>query len=159
MSLKSKVKGVLDGWGSFSAPPRTLEVEGPAGRLVCEIESLDRVGCSFVRLALGTEALKGASMDRLRKVAESLSKRITYLLEDVGPVEVDADRCVVQMRSRPPHRGDGETSYYELLVQAGGEIALCRYSKRPDQDRSVVSAHVTREVLDRLVGDFEGVVA
>ena len=71
-------------------------------------------------------------------------------MEPICPIEIDADACVVQLRSNPPHRDDDGRSYYELMVRRGGEIALSRYRKenwqRPPADcgnrhaRSVAAA-------------------
>ena len=52
-------------------------------------------------------------------------------MEPIRPIELDADACVVQLRSNPPQQDDDGRSYYELLVRRGGEIALARYRKEP----------------------------
>ena len=91
-------------------------------------------------------------------MAKSLSDRLTYLMEPIRPIEIDADACVAQLRSSPPQRDDDGRSYYELTVRRGGEIALCRYRKEPGTVRQQIPATVTREVLLRLVDDFEAVL-
>ena len=93
----------------------------------------------------------------MRKVAEALSARLTYLLEPIQPIEVDPDHCVVQMRSNPPQRNENRTSYYELLVARGGQLSLCRYEKDTSSIRQCVPAQVTLEVFWRLLGDFSAV--
>jgi hypothetical protein len=45
-----------------------------------------------------------------------------------------------------------------LLVHKGGQISLRRYTKLKGQPREVSPAHVTREVLLRLIGDFSAVL-
>jgi hypothetical protein len=65
---------------------------------------------------------------------------------------------VAQLRSSPPQRDDDGRSYYELTVRRGGEISLCRYRKEPGAARVQIPATVTREVLLRLVDDFEAVL-
>lgn len=92
--------------------------------------------------------------DELKQTAERLSARLTYLLEPISPIEVDAHGCVVQMRSNPPHKDADRTTYYELLVSRAGELSLARYARASGQSREVIPAHVTREVLARLVSDF-----
>jgi hypothetical protein len=62
------------------------------------------------------------------------------------------------MRSKPPQAGEAST-YYELLVRRGGEFSLCRYEKHPGDVRKTIPAHVTREVLLRLIDDFAAVAA
>ena len=92
-------------------------------------------------------------------MAENLSKRLTYLLEPISPIETDAQGCVVQLRSNPPHKDTDRTSYYELLVSRAGELSLCRYTRPAGGTRQLIPAELTREVLCRLAGDFEAVVA
>jgi hypothetical protein len=98
--------------------------------------------------------LASAGIERLRAVSQDLSQRLTYLLEPIAPIEVDAEQCVVQLRSNPPQRDEQRTSYYELLVRRGGELSLCRWTKAAGDVRQPLAAHVTREVFLRLVGDF-----
>jgi hypothetical protein len=135
------------------------EIAEGGQRFSCELTQVDTLACAFTRSELICDALAGAGLDKLRQVSETLSKRLTYLLEPVKPIEVDADRCVVQMRSSPPQQSDNATTYYELLVERGGKLSLSRYQKPPGKPREVLPAHVTREVLLRLIGDFSAAAA
>ena len=85
---------------------------------------------------------------------KALAAKLTYLMEPISPIEIDAHGCLVQLRSNPPQRDDDGRSYYELLVRRGGEITLARYRKENGDARRPIAATVTREVLVRLVGDF-----
>ncbi len=69
-------------------------------------------------------------------------------------MEVDAEQCIVQLRSNPPQKDDDGTSYYELLVARGGRLSLCRWLKERGQPRRIIPAQVTREVFLRLIADF-----
>jgi len=131
-----------------------LQVDCDAGRIEADLLAVDAIGCSFQTIGLTTTKLADASLDKLKETSEKLTGRLTYLLEPIGIVEADADRCSVQMRSNPPKKGEDETSYYELMVRRGGDITLSRYSKKPGQLRQIVPAHLTREVLARLADDF-----
>ena len=122
--------------------------------LESEIVTLDALALAFSHLTLTSAALAAAPIDQLKKVADALSKRLTYLLEPISPIEVDADQCVVQLRSNPPQRDDNGTQYYELLVRHGGELSLRRFQKQSGGVRQAISAHVTREVFLRMIGDF-----
>ena len=113
---------------------------------------------AFEPFTLESSRLSGVSIDQLKKRAEALSARLSYLLEPISAVEVDPDSCTVQMRSVPPQKDDDGTNYYELLVERGGRLSLCRYSKSPGAVRHVVPANVTREVFHRLAADFVAVV-
>ena len=135
-----------------------LQVDCDAGRVEADLLAVDAIGCSFQTLAYSTDKLADASLDELKAISETLTGKLTYLLEPIGVVEADADRCSVQLRSNPPQKGEDGTSYYELMVRRGGDITLSRYQKKPGQLRQIVPAHVTREVLERLADDFVAVV-
>src|SRR6476620_9741949 len=131
-----------------------LQVDCEAGRIEADLLAVDGIGCSVQTLGLSPSKLANASLDELKTISDGLISRLTYLLEPIGIVEADADRCSVQLRSNPPKKGEDETSYYELMVRRGGDITLSRYSKKTGQLRQIVPAHVTREVLGRLADDF-----
>jgi len=131
-----------------------LQVDGPHGRVEADLVAVDAIGCAFQTLGYSTNKLANATLEELKAISQSLTEKLTYLLEPIGLVEADADRCSVQLRSSPPQKGDDGTSYYELMVRRGGDITLSRYSKKPGQLRQIVPAQVTREVLGRLADDF-----
>ncbi len=135
-----------------------LQIDRDAGRIEADLLAVDAIGCSFQTLGLSTQKLADSSLDKLKAISETLTGKLTYLLEPIGMVEADADRCSVQLRSNPPQKGEEATSYYELMVRRGGDITLSRYSKKSGQLRQIVPAHVTREVLGRLADDFLAVV-
>jgi hypothetical protein len=131
-----------------------LQIDCDGGRIEADLIAVDAIGCSFQTLGLTTSKLADVSLDELKAVSATLTGKLTYLLEPIGVIEADADRCSVQLRSSPPQKGEDQTSYYELLVRRGGDITLSRYRKQPGQLRQIVPAQVTREVLSRLAKDF-----
>ena len=158
MSLAEAFRRVLDSQGTFHDDQReVLAADGPR-RLVCRLCDLDRLACGLQALRLETAELADASIERLRSLGEALSGRLTYLLEPIAPIEVDAESCTVQLRSSPPHREDDQTSYYELVVRRGGSIGLQRFRAASGQQREPIAAQLTREVLLRLVGDLDAVL-
>ena len=154
MTLLEQAQAALAGLGTFSGLERTLEVSEADQRLRCHLTAVDTLGCAFTRFELRSGKLASATIDELKKVSEALAARLTYLLEPIKPIEVDADQCVVQLRSTPPQREPDLTTYYELLVRRGGELSLCRWMKTRTSERQLVAAQVTREVFLRLVADF-----
>ena len=158
MTLQEKTKLALSNL-NFASAPQTLQADEAGERITCQLVALDSLACAFEQLSLATSALADAPPERLQQLADLLSRRLTYLLEPISPIEVDAEQSTIQLRSNPPQRGEGQSSYYELLVRRGGEINLRRYSQEKGQPRQVVPASVTREVLLRLVGDFSAVLA
>jgi hypothetical protein len=159
MTLVEQTRTALAAVPAFAGDPRTLSTEHDGLRLTCDLTALDSLACEFTRFAVRAGKLAAASIDELKRVSEKLAARLTYLLEPISPVEVDAQQCVVQLRSNPPQRDADRTSYYELLVRRGGEMSLCRWSKQPGDVRQALAAQVTREVLLRLVGDFAAVAS
>lgn len=157
MAINKKVLELLNGWQPFTNDNRRLEITEDTRRVSCEIVALDSLACAFMHVTVHVDALAGASIDKLKRVGEELANKLTYLLEPIHPVEVDAEQCIVQLRSVPPDRDDDGTSYYELLVRRDGDLNLCRYAKQPGDQRRQVPAHVTREVIARLMSDFGAV--
>jgi hypothetical protein len=133
--------------------PCQLLLNTAEGDLTARLESVGPLACSFTLLQLQAGKLAAASIDELTAVANDLSSRLSYLLEAISPVEIDCDRCIVQLRSSPPEQSDQGTFYYELVVRQGA-VELCRYQKAPGDVRQTVPATVTREVLQRLAEDF-----
>lgn len=159
MSLKKTAKSILDTWPSLTGATQTLAATDGDQRLECDICELDSLGCAFERFEVSADRLNGAGVDRLKKIGEALSARLTYLLEPISPIEIDLEGCVVQMRSNPPHKDDDGTKYYELLASRDGRLSLARYSKSSSDPRQRIAAYVTREVWLRLVDDFSAVAA
>ena len=154
MSLRSRADAILNSLAAFHDEERLLECQDSGHTLRCQLSALDKLGCAFQAFEVQSAALASASMERLKEVSDALSRRLTYLLEPISPIEVDADQCVVQLRSNPPQKDENGATYYELLVAAGGRLSLRRYTKTPGNARQPILAQVTREVFLRLVADF-----
>lgn len=150
-ALLQQVPGTL-------ASEQEIVVPYTHGELSCRCVSADSLAVSILNLCLQTSELDAASIDRLQQVSQELTNRITYLLEPIGPIEVDVDKCVVQLRSTPPAKEGDATSYYELLVQAGGSLSLVRYCQTEQPPREAIPATLTREVLARLADDMVAAV-
>ena len=134
--------------------PATVAVNDSPRHLSCDVVERNPLAVSFNQLRLATDELASADAAKLERIGKELSSRLTYLMEPIAPIEIDAAACVVQLRSNPPQRDDDGRSYYELIVRRGGEIALARFRKENGDSRRQIAATVTREVLLRLVGDF-----
>ena len=137
-----------------SAPGSTVTAVEQQHRFRLGLTDAGPLAVSFSELRLTTEELEGAGVERVRRVAEWLTERVTYLLEPLTPVEIDQELAVVQMRSVDPAQDEQGASYYELLVKTGGSVSLRRYRKPRGAMWEPIDATVTREVLGRLAGDF-----
>ena len=134
--------------------PATVTVSEPPRQLTCDVVESNSLAVSFEQLRLETGELATADAAKLERIGKALASRLTYLMEPIAPIEIDAAACVVQLRSNPPQRDDDGRNYYEVMVRRGGEISLVRYRKENGDARQPIAATVTCEVLIRLVSDF-----
>ncbi len=115
MTLKAQAETALSNLSSFSQAAQTIAVTDGGQELTAKLTGLDALALAFEHITLGLQRA-GRRADRAaNKVADALAKRLTYLLEPISPIEVDADQCIVQMRSSPPQRDDNGTRYYEIV--------------------------------------------
>lgn len=154
MTLKAQAETALSNLSSNSQAAQSIAVTDGGQELTATLTGLDALALAFEHITLTSNALANVPIEQLKKVADTLAKRLTYLLEPISPIEVDADQCIVQMRSNPPQRDDNGTRYYELMVRRGGELGLRRYQRQGAGERRGISAQITREVFLRLVGDL-----
>jgi hypothetical protein len=152
MKIQSQFEQQLTQLGSGGAA--MVAADAQPRKLSCDIVERNPLAVSFNSLRLATSELASASAVDLERIGKALSDRLTYLMEPIAPIEIDAQECVMQLRSYPPQRDDDGRSYYELTVRRGGEIGLMRFRKENASARKQIPATVTREVLLRLVGDF-----
>lgn len=158
MTLKALLQQQLAAVQPMALGEHVIEAREGGRTLSCHLVALDSLACAFTRVSLRAETLRGFSSEQLRSAAETLSKRLTYLLEPIRPIEIDADGAVVQLRSDPPQQEPERTSYYELLLSRSGELSVVRYARHAGQTRQPIPAQVTREVLIRLAGDLSEAV-
>jgi hypothetical protein len=147
--------------GLDSDVPTTMEwlVEGgPA--IAVDFSVVDSLGCGFRELRLSADELKNAPFAALQSWADSLCKKVTYLLEHIGPLESDAAAQTVLIRSTPPAKQTvsnltGQVTFYEMLIQAPGILSLRRYMRAANAaDRTACDIQLTHEVLVKLVQDI-----
>jgi hypothetical protein len=152
MTIQSQFQQQLTRLGTGGAA--TVTAEAQPRKISCDVVERNSLAVSFNILRLTTTELASSTAADLERIGKALSDRLTYLMEPIAPIEIDAQACVLQLRSNPPQRDDDGRSYYELTVRRGGEIALARFRKETGATRRQIPATVTREVLLRLAGDF-----
>lgn len=158
MSLKQHFEYELNRLAARGDAAGGIEIATAQGQLNCEIVSIEKLACAFKFLGYESSKLAGISVQQLRQLGDSLTNRLTYLLEPIGALEIDSEGFTLQLRSNPPQRNDDGRSYYELLARKG-QVGLCRFRKVGREPRSVIASEVTREVLLRLVTDFDSAIA
>ncbi|MFV0445489.1 MAG: hypothetical protein ACK5Q5_18065 [Planctomycetaceae bacterium] len=143
--------------GLSSATPIPVVVSDSGLELAIDFLAIDSLGCSFEQLALTVSALNGAAFPVLKTWADQLSRRITYLLEQIGPLEYDEQAGEVLIRSTPPDQLPDGAQYYEILLQSqqGGRFVLRRYrSVKGQSGRTPAALTMTHEVLLKLTEDL-----
>jgi hypothetical protein len=147
--------------GLDSGVPTTVDwsIEGgPA--IAVDFTVVDSLSCAFRELRVAADELKNSRFDALQSWADALCKKVTYLLEHIGPLESDMAAQTVLIRSTPPTKQTGsdqpgQTTFYEMLVQAPGILSLRRYTRAAHSaDRSLCDIQITHEVLSKLVQDI-----
>lgn len=120
-----------------------------------EFVAVDSLSCAFRELRFSAFTLRDASLDVLQSWSRNLCQRITYLLEHIGPLEVDLLSKTILIRSTPPDRNNGTVSFYEILIEPVGGLRLRRQSRsRGEVDSQQLNIQVTHEVLCKLVQDL-----
>jgi hypothetical protein len=138
--------------------PTTVTIAEPGGlSMQVEFTAVDTMSCSFAEIQLFVPSLQNATFDILKKWAEQLSQRITYLLENIGPLEYDPAAGEVLIRSTPPSQLSNGTQYFEIILssKSSGTFSLKRYrSTKGQPGRDAVEITVTHEVLLKLTNDL-----
>ncbi|WP_310821025.1 hypothetical protein [Stratiformator vulcanicus] len=114
------------------------------------------MSASLKELTVDVPHLAGAPFDKLEEWAAALTKRITYLLEGLGVIELDPTHDEVQIRSTPPDAQGTQTQYYEIMLSKSntGRFTLRRYwTDKTTSGRMLVDLQVTHEQLRKLCRD------
>jgi len=142
--------------GLDSDAPATVawSIEGGLA-IAVDFTVVDSLSCAFRELRVSADELKAAGFDALQAWADSLCKKVTYLLEHIGPLECDTGAQTVLIRSTPPSKQPEQITFYEMLVQAPGTVSLRRYARAVhNDDRNLCDIQITHAVLTKLVQDI-----
>jgi len=159
MSLKDLLSHELSRLvGYASTSTKTISLAGPDQvHFALDFTAVDTMSCSLAEIRVLVPALANAKFDVLKEWAQALSKRITYLLEHIGPLEFSPDQGQVLIRSTPPDQQPNVTQFYEIRLQsqAGGKFTLRRFrAEKGSPGRKAVDIQLTHETLYKLVNDL-----
>lgn len=159
MGLRDDVERELRSLHQAGGPlPGTVQASDPQGIAIrIDVTAVDSMSCEFSELAVFVPSLQNSAFDKLQQWATDLSRRITYLLEHIGPLEFDPANGQVLIRSTPPQQLSSGTQYYEVVLSSAGSgtFVLRRFLSVAGQPgRNAVNIQVTIEVLLRLVDDL-----
>jgi hypothetical protein len=154
---KQLVGEVLKLAGHVGPAAKTVAVSGPDGiDLAVDVTAADSLSCSCREVRMRVPALNNAVADVLKKWAERLCARVTYLMEPLGPLETDVAGRQVLVRSKSPDKRDSATTFYEILLQSqgAGVFTLRRYRRADAGPREHVDLRTTYELLEKLADDL-----
>ena len=158
MALRDIVEHELNQLTQSLAVPTTVRATVPSGMvLTIDVTAIDSMSVELNELTLFVPQLQSAGFDLLKQWSTDLGKRITYLLENIGPLEFDPAAGQVLIRSTPPGQLSNGTQFYEIMLASSGSgtFTLRRFRStqgRPGRDQ--VEMQMTREVLLRLIDDL-----
>jgi hypothetical protein len=131
---------------------QTAEICAFDEKLWVEVELADssRLGCLLDRLDVQPGGGYHLNIDPVR-----MTQKITYLEEELEIIEVEGQGGRTVLRSAPPRKEDQITSFFEVVLEPAKGLSLVRYRYDPDMgERTPVSAPLTRDALERLIGDL-----
>jgi len=159
MSVRALLVAELARLKGFSAlTPVTVQISDPTG-IVIEIDftQVDSLACALRQITVHVPRMSQAAFDVLKRWADALSRRITYLLEQLCPLEYDPAAGQVLIRSTRPDQLPDGTQYYEMVLtsQGTGTFSLKRFSSvKGTPGRTLIDLQVTHEVLFKLCDDL-----
>jgi hypothetical protein len=155
MSLSKKIAAALDENTRAYVMPCTVTVDDGPNRVTLHLTALDGVGLAFSSLEFATSSRGEWTSQALNEWGNRLASRVTYLMEPLKVIEVDAGGGEVQLRSQSPTAKDAARGYYEMRLFRDGTLRMQRFSfDEATRQRRQSPCQLTREVLERLADDI-----
>ena len=155
MTLSRKIADAVDSLPPGGPLPCPVEAEAGPSRLALNLTARGPVGIAFDGLDYASTDRLDLSSDALRSWGERLAARLTYLMEPLVVLEVDAQAGEVELRSQAPTPRGDRRSFYEVRLRREGSLRLQRISfDEATRRRQVVPCQMTVEVLERLADDL-----
>lgn len=94
--------------------------------------------------------------DMLRRTAELICERITYLSENFKLIELDRQNNRIQIRSAPPYRKDSVIYFFEIILDFSSMTLTLQRLLHEREDRSTrpVPFVASYDILERLLYDL-----
>jgi hypothetical protein len=155
MNLSQKIVDAVESVPNETPCPFLVETETDGNRLALILTDRGPVGLAFDGLDFVAARASSFSSDTLRAWGNTLAARLTYLMEPLVVLEVDAEVGEAKLRSVNPTSRDDQRSYYEVCLRRDGSLKLSRWTfDRETRKRERVASQMTFEVLERLVDDI-----
>jgi len=155
MSLSQKIAAALDENTRAYNLPCAVTVEDGPNRLTLNLTALDSVGVAFDSLEFAATDRTEWSSKSLNTWGEKLAARVTYLLEPLKVLEIDAGGGEVQIRSQSPTARADQRGFYEVRLFRSGTLRMERFAfSDSSRQRQRTTCQFTREVVERLADDI-----
>jgi hypothetical protein len=158
MSVRPFLTSELSRLTGLQGGLETVRVAGPKGEsLEVDLVAVDSMSCAFSELRLEIPRLRTGGFPALEKWAKALSGRVTYLLENLAPLEFDPALGQVMLRSVKPDQLPDGSQYYEIILSTSGLgcFSLKRFrTVKGVPGRDPVPIQTTHEVLLKLCDDL-----
>jgi hypothetical protein len=160
MTLSRKIADAVESLTAAAELPRVVEAEAGAARLALNLTARGPVGIAFDGLDFASTDRADLSADALRAWGDRLAARLTYLMEPLVVLEVDAQAGEAELRSQAPTPRGELRSFYEVRLRREGSLKLRRIAfDDVTRRRKAVPCQMTVEVLERLADDLVACLA
>ena len=155
MTLSRKIADAVESLPSGGPLPCRVEAEIDRGRLALGLTARGPVGLAFDGLDYSATDRTDLSAESLRSWGARLAARLTYLMEPLVVLEVDAQAGEAELRSQAPTPRGDRRSFYEVRLRREGSLHLRRIAvDEATRRRQPVPCQMTLEVLERLADDL-----
>jgi hypothetical protein len=155
MNLSRKIADAVENHPVGSASSGSVFAEADGARMNLSLAACGHVGFTFSSLQYSRVEPLNLSTEALRAWGNRLAARLTYLMEPLVVLEVDAEAGVADLKSQAPTPRGELRSYYEVSLHRGGSLHLQRITfDQASRRRKPVHCQMTVEVLERLADDL-----
>jgi len=155
MTLSRKIADAVESLTAATEMPQVVEADAGSARLALNLTARGPVGIAFDGLDFALTDRADLSADALRAWGERLAARLTYLMEPLVVLEVDAQAGEADLRSQAPTPRGELRSFYEVRLRREGSLKLRRVAfDVASRRRMAVPCQMTVEVLERLADDL-----
>lgn len=158
MSLSQKIAAELASRAAGGLGPAVLSADEAPHRMEVAARQLSAIGVEVDAIDFWADRPPGQpdrTIHELQLWADRLAAKITYLMEPLVVIEVDAQGVEIEMRSQAPTVRQGLRAYYEARLDRTGHLRISRrgYSQAT-RTTADVPFQLTSEVLERLADDL-----
>jgi hypothetical protein len=155
MTLSQKIVAEVENHPVGSASSGLVMAEVDGARIKLSLSACGHVGFTCRSLEFCQVEPLNLSTEELRSWGNRIAARVTYLMEPLVVLEVDAEAGKADLKSQAPTPRGEFRSYYEGTLYRAGGLLLRRITfDETSRQRRPVDCQMTIEVLERLTDDL-----